>query len=291
MSIYLHDIPLPQAQARLQEALEAAGLWQILGVEEIPLDENALGRVLAEPVWARLSSPHYHASAMDGFALRAEKTTGALPSRPVVLRIDEEAVYVDTGDPLPDWANAVVPIENIEPVDAEGQLSPDPRHPYAIRLRDALPPWTHVRPMGEDIVATELVLPAGHTLRPVDLGAVAASGHAVLRVARRPRVAILPTGTELVPIGRPVKKGESSNTILWSWPPRCAPGVGSRFAFPSPAMIFPTSVTTSPGRPRTATWCCSTPVRPPVRRIFPPAWSRNSASCSSTASPSDRAIR
>jgi putative molybdopterin biosynthesis protein len=208
MPIYLHDIPLPQAQARLREALESAGLWRVLGVEEIPLDENALGRVLAEPVWARLSSPHYHASAMDGFALRAERTAGALPSQPVVLRIDEEVVYVDTGDPLPDWANAVVPIENTEPLDAEGDLSFDPRHPYAIRLREPLPPWTHVRPMGEDIVATELVLPTGHALRPVDLGAVAASGHALLRVARRPRVAILPTGTELVPIGKPVEKGD-----------------------------------------------------------------------------------
>ena len=63
MPIYLHDIPLSQAQAHLQDALEQAGLWQILGVEEIPLDEKALGRVLAAPVWARLSSPHYHAAA------------------------------------------------------------------------------------------------------------------------------------------------------------------------------------------------------------------------------------
>jgi putative molybdopterin biosynthesis protein len=208
MPIYLHDIPLSQAQARLREALEQAGLWQVLGVDEIPLDENALGRVLADPVWARLSSPHYHASAMDGFALRAERTAGALPSRPATLRIDEDAIYVDTGDPLPDWSNAVVPIENVEPIDEEGRVASDPRRPFAIRLRDALPPWMHVRPMGEDIVATELVLPAGHTLRPVDLGAVAASGHAAVRVARRPRVAILPTGTELVPIGQPVKRGD-----------------------------------------------------------------------------------
>src|SRR5512146_795488 len=208
MPIYLNDIPLSQAKARLQEALETTGLCKILGVEEIPLDEKALGRVLAEPVWARLSSPHYHASAMDGFALRAERTSGALPSRPVTLRIDEEAAYVDTGDPLPDWANAVVPIENVEPVGEGGGAAADPRHPSAIRLRDALPPWTHVRPMGEDIVATELVLPAGHTLRPVDLGAVAASGHATVKVARRPRVGILPTGTELVPIGQPVKRGD-----------------------------------------------------------------------------------
>ena len=71
----------------------------------------------------------------------------------------------------------------------------------AIRIRAAVTPWSHVRTMGEDIVATQLVLPAGHTLRPVDLGAIAASGHAAIRVARKPRVAIIPTGSELVPIG------------------------------------------------------------------------------------------
>ncbi len=69
MSVYLHDIPLPQAQARFEQALEESGLCDRLGVEEIPLDENALGCVLAEPVWAIISSPHYHASAMDGFAV------------------------------------------------------------------------------------------------------------------------------------------------------------------------------------------------------------------------------
>ena len=208
MPIYLHDIPLAQAHERLREALESAGLWRVLGVEIIPLDEKAIGRVLEEPVWARISSPHYHASAMDGFALRAAATVGAQPSRPVRLRTDEEAMYVDTGDPLPDWADAVVPIENVEPLDGDGVQASDPRHPVAIRLRDALPPWSHVRPMGEDIVATELVLPAGHTLRPVDLGAIAAAGHAEMRVARKPKVAVLPTGTELVPVGQPVKRGD-----------------------------------------------------------------------------------
>lgn len=208
MSVYLHDIPLSQARARLQQALEDTGQWAVLGQETLPLDENVLGRVLAEPVWARLSSPHYHASAMDGFALRSEATAGALPTNPIGLRIDEEAVYVDTGDPLPDWANAVVPIEQVEAVDEQGRLIEDIRHPYKIRLRAALPPWSHVRPMGEDIVATQLVLPSGHSMRPVDLGAVAASGHHVVIVSRKPRVAILPTGTELVKIGQPVKRGD-----------------------------------------------------------------------------------
>ncbi len=212
MSVYLHDIPLPEAQARFQAALEAAHLWRVLGVETLPLDENALGRVLAEPVWARVSSPHYHAAAMDGFAVRAEDTRGAQPTSPRQLsargeRASRQAQYVDTGDPLPDWADAVIPIENTEALDEGGEITPDFRRPAAIRIRAAVTPWSHVRPMGEDIVATQLVLPAGHVLRPVDLGAMAAAGHTTIRVARRPRVAILPTGTELVPLGSDLKPG------------------------------------------------------------------------------------
>lgn len=208
MSVYLHDIPLPKAQERLNQALTEAGLAGILGIEEIPLDEHALGRVLAEPVWAKISSPHYHASAMDGYAVRAEQTAGAMPTAPITLAYGEQAVYLDTGDPLPEWANAVIPIENVEPLDELGGLIGDSRRPNAIRIRASLPPWQHVRPMGEDIVATQLVLPAGHVLRPVDLGAVAACGHDRMQVTRRPSVAILPTGNELVPVGTPVKPGD-----------------------------------------------------------------------------------
>ncbi len=87
MSVYLHDIPLPDALERLKQALVEASLAGILGIEEIPLDESALGRVLAEPVWAKISSPHYHASAMDGYAVRAEQTSGAMPTAPVILVI------------------------------------------------------------------------------------------------------------------------------------------------------------------------------------------------------------
>ena len=104
MSVYLHDIPLPEALARLESALADAGLSGSLGVEEIALDENALGRVLAQAVFAKISSPHYHASAMDGFAVRAIMTNGAMPSSPVKLDLGSEAQYVDTGDPLPGWA-------------------------------------------------------------------------------------------------------------------------------------------------------------------------------------------
>jgi putative molybdopterin biosynthesis protein len=208
MSVYLHDIPLSEAKAQLESALRGADLWQILANEILLLDENALGRVLAEPVWALKSSPHYHASAMDGFAVRAEATAGALPTAPVSLALGEQAKYVDTGDPLPDWANAVIPIENIEPVDLAGNISVDARKPERIRIRSSVVPWSHVRPLGEDIVATQLVLPGGHVLGPYDLGAIAASGHTTVSVARRPRVGILPTGTELVPIGAELRSGD-----------------------------------------------------------------------------------
>jgi putative molybdopterin biosynthesis protein len=215
MSIYLHDIPLPEAKARLQAVLEEAGLWRVLGVETIPLDENVLGRVLAEPVWAKVSSPHYHASAMDGFAVRAEDTAGAQPSSPLFLPCSlapsppgSSAQYVDTGDPLPDWANAIIPIENVESLDENGKITIDIHALKAIRIRAAVTPWSHVRALGEDIVATQLVLAAGQALRPVDLGAIAAAGHAEVKVARKPRVAILPTGTELVPIGSKLEPGD-----------------------------------------------------------------------------------
>jgi len=216
MTVYLHDIPMPEAQARLETALREAGLWRTLGIETLPLDEGALGRVLANPVWARTSSPHYHASAMDGFAVRASDTAGAGPTTPITLRTahpgalrdDAQACYLDTGDPLPPGFDSVIPIENTEALDENGNVTENLRQPAAIRIRAAVAPWTHVRPLGEDIVATELVLPAGHVLRPVDLGAIAAAGYTEISVARKPRVAILPTGSELVPMGTQLKPGD-----------------------------------------------------------------------------------
>ncbi|MEE9187809.1 MAG: molybdopterin biosynthesis protein, partial [Anaerolineales bacterium] len=206
--MYLEDIPLPEANARLESALIKEKLWGVLGVEKIPINVSAIGRILADPVWAKLSSPHYHASAMDGFAVRAVETEGAMPTQPITLLTSEEVVYIDTGDPIPEFTDAVIPIENVEPLDTNGGPAAQVRQPHAIRIRSAVTPWMHVRPMGEDIVATQLVLPTGHKLRPVDLGVIAASGNSQVKVARRPRVAILPTGSELVPIGSQVVPGE-----------------------------------------------------------------------------------
>ncbi|MEJ2757909.1 MAG: molybdopterin biosynthesis protein, partial [Anaerolineales bacterium] len=208
MSVYLHDIPLAEALSRFSGALEEANLGGILGEEEIPLTPDALGRVLAQPVWAKISSPHYHASAMDGFAVRAVDTHGAMQTAPLVLAVGDQARYVDTGDLVPDEFNSVIPIENVEPLDAQGEITSENRSPACIRIREAVSPWSHVRPLGEDMIATQLVLPAGHTLRPVDLGAIAGSGHHSVVVSCKPKVAVIPTGTELVEIGTPVRPGD-----------------------------------------------------------------------------------
>jgi putative molybdopterin biosynthesis protein len=241
MSIYLHDIPLPEAKYRFEAALKDAGFWRLLGVESIPLDENALDRVLAESIWAKISSPHYHASAMDGFAVRAEDTIGAQPSKPVEIVVEDlpsstvqslRSQYIDTGDPLPGWADAVIPIENAESLDEDGEITLDIRKPKTIRIRTAVAPWSHVRPLGEDIIATQLVLPAGHVLRPVDLGAIAASGYDEVKVARKPRIAILPTGSELVPIGSELKSGDilEYNSLVLAAQIKAMGGVPTRFS-------------------------------------------------------------
>jgi putative molybdopterin biosynthesis protein len=228
---YLEDIPLEDAHKRFQSALEEKGLWQTLGTEQIPLDENAIGRVLVETVWAKISSPHYNASAMDGFAVKAEDTHGALETAPVSLSYGSGTVYLDTGDPLPGWANAVIPIENVEPLAADGTVADDSRHPNDIRIRAAVSPWSHVRAMGEDMVATQLVLPFGQRLRPVDLGAAAGCGYDQLEVARKPKVALIPTGTELVYPGDPLKEGDiiEYNSIVLAAKVNDWGGVGSRF--------------------------------------------------------------
>jgi putative molybdopterin biosynthesis protein len=213
--VYLQDVPLETALKRFRAALEEEGLGGVLGVETVALDERACGRALAEPVWAKVSSPGYHASAMDGYAVRAADTIGAGTTTPVTLAVPEQARYVDTGDPLAGDFNAVIPIEVTEALAGDGRPG-DARRPAAIRIRAGATPWQHVRPMGEDMVASELVLASGQRLRPVDLAAAAASGHSSLKVARRPRVAVLPTGDELRPIGAAAGAGEiiESNSVL-----------------------------------------------------------------------------
>lgn len=185
--MYLHDVPLEEAHARFAAMLERIGCTASLSGESVALRE-ALDRVASAHVPARLSSPHYHACAMDGIAVLAARTAGANETSPVRLRLGTEAITVDTGDPLPAGCDAVVMAEVVERLPGD----------EAVVLRTPVAPWEHVRPIGEDLVASELVVAAGDRLRPVDLAALAAAGVTRLAVVRRPRVAVITTGSELV---------------------------------------------------------------------------------------------
>jgi len=193
---YLEDIPLEEASQRLHEALKQSGWLGPLPSEGVPLEE-ASGRVTAGPIWAGMSSPHYHASAMDGVAVRAEDTYGASRTSPKRLRIGPQGQWVDTGDAMPSQFNAVIMIEDVQKTGEE-----------EIEILSSVAPWENVRPLGEDIVATELVLPENHPIRPVDVGAMAASGLTTVPVRKSPAVAVIPTGTELVEPGSELKAGD-----------------------------------------------------------------------------------
>ncbi|MGB9804922.1 MAG: molybdopterin biosynthesis protein, partial [Desulfofundulus sp.] len=133
------------------------------GPPEVVAVEEARDRVTAAPVYARVSSPHYHAAAMDGYAVRAALTFGASETAPRRLAVGSEAVMVDTGDPLPEGCDAVIMVEDVHFVS-----------PEVIEITQPVYPWQHVRPIGEDIVATEMIVPANHRVRPMDIGGLLA---------------------------------------------------------------------------------------------------------------------
>jgi len=182
-----------EARERLIAALTALPRGS---VETIPA-AAALGRVTAAPTFARGCSPHYCAAAMDGFAVKSDLTTRATETSPLTLRLSEDAVPVNTGELMPEGFDAVIMIEDVHrPVAG------------AIEIMAAASPWQHVRLLGEDIVATELIVPRGRRLTPADLGALIASQVAEISVVRRPSVAFVPTGSEVIRPGDPVRPGD-----------------------------------------------------------------------------------
>jgi putative molybdopterin biosynthesis protein len=193
---YLDNLPLADAIRVYRSALQACGAGTTLGGERVPVSE-ALGRVTAEAVIARISSPFYHSAAMDGYAVRFIDTFGAVETRPKRLQVPSQAVPIDTGDPIPDGFDAVIMIEDVEQTSGT-----------EIEILKAATPWQHVRLVGEDIVATELIIPENHVIRPVDMAAMIASGHTSVAVRRQPVVGIIPTGTELVEPGSEPRKGD-----------------------------------------------------------------------------------
>lgn len=147
---------------------------------------DALGRILAEPAVAALSSPNFHAAAMDGIAVDAKITFGASDESPKSLVVNKDAFWINTGHLIPEGTNAVIMIEHLNVINEE-----------IIQIHAPTVPWQNVRKMGEDIVATELIFPRGHKISAYSIGALISGGIFRVKVRREPRVLIIPTGSEI----------------------------------------------------------------------------------------------
>ncbi len=183
-NIYLEKRSLSEALDLFLGAFD----FDTLVSEETVRSAESCGRITAHPVFARISSPNFNAAAMDGIAVRARDTEGATEASPRLLAAGTDFVPVNTGNELPPDRDAVIMIEDVHPVDEK-----------TVEIIKAAVPYQHVRPMGEDTVATELVLPSHHVIRPYDIGALLGAGHTTVAARRLPGVLLIPTGDELVP--------------------------------------------------------------------------------------------
>lgn len=213
-NLYLKTIPVEEAREKYMAALEGIvePKYETIDVRE------SLDRITAEAIFARYSSPLFNASAMDGIAVKAKDTDNASEAAPVILP-EESYLVVDTGDPIHPPYDAVIMAEDI--VDVE----------EGVRITASAHPWQHIRPIGEDIVTGEMILPSNHKIRPIDVGVLLSAGILEIQVVKRPEIAIFPTGTEII---EPEDKPEDgsiieSNSRMFENMVTAAGGIGHRF--------------------------------------------------------------
>lgn len=199
---YLQCLPREKSRELWQNTLMSAGYFTNLPTETLPV-EQALGRVTAGCTYARQSVPHYNGSAMDGIAVRAQDTFGATETTPICLKLLKShepfvpggCYIIDTGDLMPAETNSVIMIEDVHIEDA------------SVEIIAAAAPWQHVRIIGEDIVVNEMVLPEHQVIRPADIAALLSAGLETVELVAKPKVTVIPTGTELVACSHDLKPG------------------------------------------------------------------------------------
>ncbi|SET69034.1 molybdopterin molybdochelatase [Natronincola peptidivorans] len=203
-NIYLTNIPLEEAQHQYFSCFPTDEVF--LKSERIPVLE-ALDRVTVDAVYAKKSSPNYNAAAMDGIAVIAESTYGAMESNPKRLKKEKDFIYVNTGGCLKDPYDAVIMIEDIVEIDSD-----------IVEIYSGAKPWQHVRPIGEDIVEGELILFGNHMIRPMDIGALLAGQIQEIEVYQEPQVGIIPTGSEIIEVSERLQEGKiiESNSRMFS---------------------------------------------------------------------------
>jgi len=165
--------------------------------KEIISTEKSLGRITSSPVFANVSSPNFNASAMDGILVRSKDTEMASETNPIILKKESDFLYVNTGNPIKTEFDAVIMIEEV--VELENG---------DIRIIKSTHPYQHIRNVGEDIIKNDMILPSFHEIRPEDIGALFAGGIFEIEVIKKPEVAIIPTGSEIVEDYRNLKVGD-----------------------------------------------------------------------------------
>jgi len=194
-NLYLKTTPVEES---LEKYISAIGDSTVLNLKtEVISTYDALGRITARAIHAKCSSPMFNASAMDGVAVVASSTKHATEREPLLMTLGQDYVIVDTGDPIKSPYDAVIMAEDVIEVDEEH-----------IRITESVPGWQHVRPIGEDIVAGEMILPSSHQIRAVDIGVLLAGGILEVEVLAKPKVGIIPTGTEIIKPYEDPKEGD-----------------------------------------------------------------------------------
>ena len=192
-NLYLSNVPVEEALSKYLSALEG---FLKPTFEEIPVEEG-LDRVTRQAVYARCCSPLYNAAAMDGIAVVAAATAGARESNPLVLIEGKDFLPVDTGDPIHPPYDAVIMAEDVIEIEENSGTG----ETKAVKILEAASAWQHIRPIGEDIVVGEMILPGRQRIRPIDIGVLLSGGITSVEVYAKPKVAIFPTGTEIVDVG------------------------------------------------------------------------------------------
>ena len=190
---YLTNVSLAKAKEDYVNLMVRNGFGH--QAEQIPVCE-ACGRVTAKAVYASLCAPHYAASAMDGVAVMAKDTFGATETTPITLTA-AQYTELDTGDPIPEGCDAVIMVEDIVK-NGDGSIT----------IHGAAAPWQHIRQIGEDICAGEMILPSYTQVSPSAIGAMIAGGVLEVEVIRKPLVGIIPTGDEIIPPCADPKPGD-----------------------------------------------------------------------------------
>lgn len=199
-SVILEANSLEETLERWGCELEFRGFMNLNLPEEIQICDS-LERITASPAIAVHSSPHFYSASADGIAIHSSKTYGTAETNPLVVRMGTDALFVDTGTPIPPGFDTVAPIGEIRF-----------RSIDEVEVIRNYAPWENVRPLGEEVAAKEIIIPANHRIRPLDIAALYTGGLSTVKVIKKPRIGIVAVGSSLIPIGSQPLEGQSVET-------------------------------------------------------------------------------